>query len=427
MIDAEELYKTNTKYYNSDIIDKYTKMYEEYIRLNNIVINKKKKIAKEDYEIENTVDSIYARFKQSNVKIQKPIYQKVDLLMEQVTSDIVNTWYSYNKLKKQCLYDLGNSLSQNSVISTLEKLTEKINKLYALRDTIKMCYLLHKEEVKNKIEKNDIIVQMEKDSLGSSLDEVRNNVSDSIRYENLIQEYVKLDHNENIINIMKERTNLENQMNSITEIVMKLPNIGMSDNIVNGTPSSPSSSKNNKKDLNEDKINKKAKKILKKTATKAFESPTYKKKMKKFLFNTLEECNNSKRSKDYYMSRDQIIQMVNKDENLQRKLGNVYKNLSKKSLCKKIIDTLESPNTSNKTENDESVTETKSEVINDVNAIRFPFTNKSECESSKRSKVYYMSREDIIEMISKDVSMQSKAGSNYKKLSKAQLCNKLME
>jgi hypothetical protein len=82
MIDAEELYKTNTKYYESDIIDKYTKMYEEYIRLNNIVINKKKKIADDDYEIENTVDSIYARFKQSNVKIQKPIYQKVDLLME---------------------------------------------------------------------------------------------------------------------------------------------------------------------------------------------------------------------------------------------------------------------------------------------------------------------------------------------------------
>jgi hypothetical protein len=244
------------------------------------------------------------------------------------------------------------------VITTLERLTDKINKLYELRDTIKMCYLLHKEEVKNKIEKNDIIIQMEKDSLGSSLEEVRNNVSDSIRHENLIKEYVKLDHNENIINIMKKRTNLENQMNSITEIVMKLHNIGMPDNIVNGKSSSSSK---NKKDCNEDKIYKKAKKILKKTATKAFESPTYKKKMKKFLFNTLEECNSSKRSKEYYMSRDQIIQMVNKDENLQRKLGNVYKNLSKKSLCKKIIDTLESPNTSNKTENHGSVTDTKSE------------------------------------------------------------------
>ena len=56
----------------------------------------------------------------------------------------------------------------------------------------------------------------------------------------------------------------------------------------------------------------------------------------------------------------------------------------------------------------------------------FPFKTKSECESSKRSKLYYMSREDIMKKIDNDNELKTKVGNNYRKLSKDELCNKLM-
>lgn len=53
---------------------------------------------------------------------------------------------------------------------------------------------------------------------------------------------------------------------------------------------------------------------------------------------------------------------------------------------------------------------------------KFKFQNKDECTSRKHSQPYYMSKEKIIEVIEGDKELKAIVPSNYKTLSKEQLC-----
>ncbi len=52
----------------------------------------------------------------------------------------------------------------------------------------------------------------------------------------------------------------------------------------------------------------------------------------------------------------------------------------------------------------------------------FKFKNIDECASKKRTMTYYMSRQDIIDIIDKDIKIKKLMPSNYKTLAKEDLC-----
>lgn len=426
MFNAENIQRINTKYFESKLIDKYDKAYEEYSRLTNIIINKKNKLQKDDYEIKNTKDTITARFKNSRISFDKPKYVSFYVLQKEVNDEIMLLKHKYDSLKKKILYDTSGD--QKDLIGQFESMTAKLNNLYEFRKVIQSVYVLHKNNQKVTMDKIAEDIGNTKDASFIKFSEIETvkNEQDSIRTKSLIQEYLKDRSKKTLIDLTLNKRNHTDFYNLIHEILIKLPSL-------NGTSSEESVKSLNqsteKKDPKISKIDKKAKQILKNIQTQEFNTTTYKKKLTKFLFNTLDECKNSKRSKEYYMSKEQIIEVINKDPDLQKKLGKMYKTLSKEELCKKLINDSEivaepidqkisQGNTSDKNDDDDA-----SEM---VKKTEFPFNTKDECMSSKRSKLYYMSREDIIKKIENDPSLKMKIGDNYKKMSKDELCNKLV-
>lgn len=423
MLDIEQILRSNTKYYEKDYTKKYDKLFEEYARLSNIIINKRSKIQKDDYDITNSVDSVSARFKNSKVSFNKPKYESYELLKKQVDDDILSTLYKYNKLKKSLLYDTS-ILDQNDMMKQIETLTTKLNNMYELRNVLKSSFLLRKTQTKQLIEELETNINTARTNHLKSFNDIEdahNNLQDSIREKSMIQDYLTNKTNKNITELTLNKRVIENYYNYISDIVTKLPSIDGSSDTGN-EPMKVSQ----KKDPKMSKIDHKAKKILQANQSQEFDSKTYKKKMTKFLFNTIDECTSSKRSKDSYMSREDIIEIINKDPDLQKKLGKMYKTLSKKELCSKLLETSNIPNQPETTQVpiNNNIEDNKPEEQR--TQTTFPFKSKSECESSKRSKLYYMSREDIMKQIDNNNELKTKLGNNYRKLSKEELCNKLM-
>ena len=429
MLDVDQLLRSNTKYYEKNYTKKYDKLFEEYARLSNVIINKRSKIQKDDYDITNSVDSVSARFKNSKVTFNKPKYESYELLKQQVDDYILSALYKYNRLKKTLLYD--NSISdQNDVMKQIETLTTKLNNMYELRNVLRSSFLLRKTQTKQLIEELETNINTIRTNhliSFNDIEDAHNNLQDSIQQKSMIQDYLTNKSNKNITESILNKRVIESYYNYISDIVTKLPSIDGSSDIGN-EPIKVSQ----KKDPKMSKIDHKAKKILQANQSQDFDSKTYKKKMTKFLFNTIDECTSSKRSKDSYMSREEIIDIINKDPDLQKKLGKIYKTLSKKELCSKLLETSKIPN---QPEPEPESEPTQIPINNNIEdrqpeeqttQTTFPFKTKSECESSKRSKLYYMSREDIMKKIDNDNELKTKVGNNYRKLSKDELCNKLM-
>ena len=58
---------------------------------------------------------------------------------------------------------------------------------------------------------------------------------------------------------------------------------------------------------------------------------------------------------------------------------------------------------------------------------KFKFSSREECVSSKRSQAYFMSKKDLIEVIANNPEILNLVPSNYKTLSKDEICSYLIE
>jgi len=58
---------------------------------------------------------------------------------------------------------------------------------------------------------------------------------------------------------------------------------------------------------------------------------------KAFKFKTVEECQSMKRSQPFYMSKEDIVAEIEKDNDLKRRMPPKYKLLKKEEICKEIF------------------------------------------------------------------------------------------
>jgi glucan phosphorylase len=92
-----------------------------------------------------------------------------------------------------------------------------------------------------------------------------------------------------------------------------------------------SANKDTEKETNKDSVGNKPVKKSKKSPTREL--------LKKIIFKTLEECESSKRTQPYYMSKEELIKHIQSDPELLLKFGKnitALKKLSKKDLCAQI-------------------------------------------------------------------------------------------
>jgi hypothetical protein len=72
-----------------------------------------------------------------------------------------------------------------------------------------------------------------------------------------------------------------------------------------------------------------------------------------------------------------------------------------------------------------TTTEAKTNMVKHILLSSFPFKSRDECVSKKRLAEYYMTKEDIVKVISQSAEMRASVPSNYKSLKKEELCDAL--
>jgi hypothetical protein len=85
----------------------------------------------------------------------------------------------------------------------------------------------------------------------------------------------------------------------------------------------------------EKKIKEKLKKSTPKTETEV--KKEWKQNVMKGIFGSLSDCKSTKHSKPYYLSKAQIYALIEKDAQLKKKVGKMYKKLSRDELCDKLM------------------------------------------------------------------------------------------
>jgi len=67
------------------------------------------------------------------------------------------------------------------------------------------------------------------------------------------------------------------------------------------------------------------------------------------------------------------------------------------------------------------------QILAEVLGTRLPFKDRKECLSRATSAKYYISKKDLISAITENPKLISKVGTNYKTMTKDQICSKLFE
>ena len=281
----------------------YQQLYEEYLRVNDIFLSKYDQF--DDPPIIEDTKEIKVKFKQTNFTIIKPIYTSLSTELSKSMTKCYDLMTKYDFEKKQIIYNGSNNLNKIKELTLqIVDVNEHIN---SLRRTMKE--LLDDCTTKNNKAKNhneEIIRQK-----GSLYDKAIN-ANDDVQKQQTINEY---------LSVPSDMVSMSNCYDEI-DIFMESPPILETNNM----------------DKSERKLTKKLKAIKSKINKSETElKQELKETIKKSIFNTLEECNSTKRSKPYYLTKKELYDIIEKDPLLKKKVGKMYKKLSRQDLCDKLF------------------------------------------------------------------------------------------
>ena len=352
--------KVNKIMYNVPIQDfeelnnSYLEYYSEFLRLDDIYRSKSKPKGKND--VFSTIGPfIKTKLLKNEMEIRKPIYKSHYRMLEDNFKTTKSLHSKYNEKKKDFLYDTSN---KNTILEELKELTEQVVQQQKINEDIHKCLLDEHERYLNKKHKLSVDIQEYDTDRKNVLNNIEN-TTDSILKAKLIQSYVSsppqlITKNKLALNDLEEDI-LSTQLFSGSEhnCMVHLPLLINKDTNLDQNESP----KKNKKELPK-KVVEELKKVIRKNANKdttkvkpakedtTKEKPVKKSKksptremLKKIIFKTLEECESSKRTQPYYMSKEDLIKHIQNDPELFLKFGKnvtTLKKLSKKDLCAQI-------------------------------------------------------------------------------------------
>lgn len=296
-------------YTNDKVFNEYLGLYEEYLRIEDLLMTSPGQQYKTK-PIRVTKEDIIVDFNQNKFTINKPVYGCFSQEIDEIYRKKEEFHRIYDLEKNQIIYNGKADLKD--IIS----LTDKINVLD--KDIADLKKNMYKDEMFMANRINTIINQ--------------NNAiqKDKMLIYNKIQET-----NDDV----EKKTNTKKYISIQTEVkpVKKLLEYSLlhDDYILSKPVIDVFSLKPDKFETKLKEKIKKTKKVFEKTEREVKDN--LKNNIKKTIFATLDECNSSKRSKPYYLNKAQIIEIIEKDPELKEKLGKAYKKMSRTELCDKLF------------------------------------------------------------------------------------------
>jgi hypothetical protein len=341
-----------------DLNNSYLEYYSEFLRLDDIYRSKSKPKGIND-AFSTIGPFIKTKLLKTEMEIRKPIYKSHYSLLEDNYNDTKTLESKYTEKKKEYLYDTSN---KHSILKELTELTEQLGKQKKSHEDIHKCLSDQHERYLNKKHKLSVDIEEYNTDRKNILDNIEN-TTDSILKTKLIQSYLSspqsitnnkfalIDLEEHLLStqlfsgsehncmillplfINKETSKTETSQNKSPEKNKKeLPKKVVKElkKVIRKNQKKDTNKEANK-DTNKDSVGKKPVEETKKSPTREM--------LKKIIFKTLEECESSKRTKPYYMSKEELIKHIHSDPELLLKFGkNItsLKKLSKKDLCAQI-------------------------------------------------------------------------------------------
>lgn len=291
------------------VFQEYLSLYEEYIRIHDLFMETHQRFDK--VPITNYKEMITVNFNQNQFTIKKPIYKCFSVEMGMFQNEMDTLMNTYDFEKKQILYNGKSDMKE------IKELTNTINMLNTKIKTLekKMQYekALIESELTTITNENDIISKER-----VVLFEQMSTIVDDIQKKTTINKY------SNLKDGYKSTKKLSDYLMIVDDYIITFP--------VLDTVQLAKSEKTEKKI--KEKL-KKVKKVSKKTETDIKDD--MKANIKKSIFKTLGDCNSTKRSLPTYLNKTDILEIISKDPELKKKVGSMYKKMSRSELCDKLF------------------------------------------------------------------------------------------
>ena len=313
-------------------------IYKEYLNKLQYVYSYKLKILKKEQDdsryFKENIDTIELKYNTMNIVITKPKYKDIFTEIESLKKEKKDLLVDYSNLQYKILHELNNQTdfkNYKDIISKLKDIDTKV-KGY-LEYYIKVNEMNRNEYKENLKKRNDIKtkkIELYEDILQEQ-DSILNKkrIIDYLNFGN--QYYNTFDKTENVIDYVivklpeiKEKNIIKKKVKKeIQEIKPKL--------------------KKTDEEIEKEKRSKLKKKIKKKLNSKSqqdlnkLEKDVKDKFLKLFRFKNEKECSDKTRTAEHYMKKPEIIDIIKRSKDIEKRLPENYKTLSKPDICKEIF------------------------------------------------------------------------------------------
>lgn len=327
------LIKRNVERINSEQHKEYIQSYDNLItNLYNALKRKK------EFSFTNDYSKYNLQSNKKNINIGKIHYVNLNTIKNKMHE-------KYDELMNEYVFEKQKYLYGGFKIAKLEDLTNKINVVkQSLIDIEELESIYENMNIQN-IEKirqqYTTLVNDKKDRY-----EKYDMSSDDIEKRRLLQEYINIVKMKNGNELLHDIYNMEKYKYLPILVPANLDDID-TDSSINEDETVKNDIELEKKEKS--KTDRKLKKTIEKANTKAQKKKTknqisdetdlkenHKKTLKKFLFRTLNDCNDTKHSEKHFMNKNDILEVIENNPSIKEKLPKYYKTLKKTELCKTI-------------------------------------------------------------------------------------------
>lgn len=320
--------------YNSDEYKDYLNKLQIYYDYKVKILKKmEKKKDTDGMSYNETNEKFTLKYNNMSLEITKPKYKYIFEEIENIRQEKNKLKVDYKELQYRILHNLNNEADYKKYQKIVDELIKLDNKVKELTEYyIKINSIQSNLETNNKNAINDFTKELE--SLFAKI----NDETDSILTRKYINDYLE---------IMKERHNIKNKtFKQIDYIITKLPEvkeqnikaIAKKDKPVKKPKKVKKTNDEIQKDINS-KLKKKIKEKLENTSSKdlnKLEEDIKKKLFKVFRFKNKAECESRAHSADFFTKKPELIEIIKKSPQIEKRLPSNYQGLSKTRICEEL-------------------------------------------------------------------------------------------
>jgi len=312
-------------------------IYKEYLDKLQFVYSYKIKILKKEQDdsryFKEDAKTIELKYNNMHILITKPKYKNIFHEIELIKAEKKNLLIDYNNLQYKILHDLNKE-------TDFKKYKDLIEKLKQLDDKVKI-YLDYYIKI-NEINKNKYEVNIKnREDIKKKKIELYNDIlqeQDSILNKKRIIDYLEFS---------KQYYNTYNKNeNTIDFIIEKLPEI-KEDNIIKKTVKKEKQEIKPKLKKTDEEIEKEARSKLKKKIKEKLDNTSQQdldklekavkdKFLKLFKFKNQKECSDRAYKAKHFMKKPEIIDIIKKSKDIEKRLPDNYMSLSKADICQEL-------------------------------------------------------------------------------------------